>query len=66
MHAKALWGEPARMQTCTQLRSSACWGTKLINAGGLGSMAGIVVVLLREHGMLWNTGGKNQVKYVHA
>ncbi len=25
-------------------------------------MGGIVVVLLREHGMLWNTGGKNQVK----
>ncbi len=25
-------------------------------------MEGIVVALLREHGMLWNTGGKNQVK----
>ncbi len=25
-------------------------------------MGGTVVVLLREHGMLWNTGGKNQVK----
>ncbi len=25
-------------------------------------MGGIVVVLLREHGMSWNTGGKNQVK----
>ncbi len=29
-------------------------------------MGGIVVVLLREHGMLWNTGGKTQVKNVHA
>ncbi len=25
-------------------------------------MGGIVVVLLCEHGMLWNTGGKNQVE----
>ncbi len=33
-----------------------------VNAGGLGSTGDIVVVLLREHGMLWNTGGKNQVK----
>ncbi len=24
-------------------------------------MGGIVVVLLHEHGMLWSTGGKNQV-----
>ncbi len=66
VHAKALWGEPARMHTCTctQLRSSACWGPKLmrswewVNVEGLGSMGGMVVVLLREHGMLWNTGGK--------
>ncbi len=54
MTSAALWGEPARMHTCTQL-----------NAGGLGSMGGIVVVLLCEHGMLWNTGGKNQNMCMH-
>ncbi len=25
-------------------------------------MGGIVIVLLREHGMLWNTGGKIKLK----